>query len=202
MKTKWKCAGMHLAAGAVLIVLFLLLAVPDSAAQQFGARVSLYSDVKAHRVGDIVTILIYEDARGSNRSGSEIRKENKLGFSAGSDGATSFIPLSVMSTRNNVEFLGEGTTDRKGQLRGKLTGRIVSIDENGNYVIEGTREIEINNEKQLMKLTGIVRPQDVMQDNTILSYYISDAKISYKGKGLTSASQKPGWITRFFNWLF
>ncbi len=171
-------------------------------AQQFGARSSLYSDVKAHQVGDIVTILIYEDARGSNQSGSEIRKENRLGFSTGGDGAASFIPLSGMSTQNNVEFLGEGETDRKGQLRGKLTARIVSVDNNGNYAIEGTREIEINNEKQVMKLTGTVRPVDVMQDNTIFSYYISDAKISYKGKGLTSASQKPGWITRFFNWLF
>ncbi|HHL73234.1 MAG TPA: hypothetical protein ENJ29_12070, partial [Bacteroidetes bacterium] len=63
-------------------------------AQQFGARSSLYSDVKAHQVGDIVTILIYEDARGSNQSGSEIRKENRLGFSTGGDGAASFIPLS------------------------------------------------------------------------------------------------------------
>jgi len=78
----------------------------------------------------------------------------------------------------------------------------MGVKPNGDLVIEGTRVLGINNDKEMLILTGIVRPQDISPSNTVYSYQIADAQISYKGKGAASDGGKPGWIIRFLNWIF
>lgn len=180
----------------------ILAANLNAQAQRLSSSPSLFADVRAHRVGDIITIHIVEFSQGSNETSSRTAKESKVGASNSASGALKFLPLVGFEAKNNVDFTGRGNTNRTGVLRAKMTARIKSIDENGNYVIEGLREVVINHDKMLMKLTGVIRPEDISSDNIVVSYQIADAKISYKGKGQTDASQKPGWITRIFNWLF
>ncbi len=185
-----------------IIIGFFLAATAESQPRNYASAFSLYSDVRAHRVGDIITIHIVEFSEGSNESTSQTNKESKLGLDGSGSGALKFIPLFGMEKSSSVNFFGSGNTKRSGNLRAKMTARITSIDENGNYVIEGVREVAVNNDRLIMSLTGLVRPEDIGPDNVILSYQIANAKISYKGKGHGDVSQKPGWITRIFRWLF
>nr|MBP8975776.1 flagellar basal body L-ring protein FlgH [Bacteroidota bacterium] len=87
-------------------------------------------------------------------------------------------------------------------LRAKLSARVDSVLPNGNLDIHGSRVILINNEKQTVTISGIVRPTDIQADNSVYSYNISDAVISFQGSGIVSRSQGPGWLTKFFHWLF
>lgn len=170
--------------------------------QSFASGGSLFSDIKAHRPGDILTIHIVEASQGSNQSNSSTEKKTTSGMDTNGSGLFKFLPLAGFEAKNTLDFTGRGNTNRSGQLRARMTARIKSVDRNGNFVIEGTREVEINSEKMLMTLSGVVRPDDIAYNNVILSYQIADAKISYKGKGHSASSSKPGLLTRLFNWLF
>ncbi|MFZ0391804.1 MAG: flagellar basal body L-ring protein FlgH, partial [Calditrichia bacterium] len=91
---------------------------------------------------------------------------------------------------------------KRGVLKTKIAARIVGKNQAGDYMIEGRRVIEINSEKETYILTGTVRPEDIMSDNTVYSYNIYDAHIVYRGKGEVSRAQKAGVFTRFMQWLF
>lgn len=180
----------------------LLGSVAETAAQKMGAG-SLFSDYKAFQVGDIVTIYIVEFSTGSNETKTGTEKETRFSLeSSGGSGALKFIPLFGADASDRSKFQGQGATSSKGVLKAKMSARIVKVLDNGNLVIEGTREVQINNEKQVTVLSGIVRPEDITADNVVYSYNIADAKITYKGKGAVSRGSGPSLITRLLNWVF
>jgi flagellar L-ring protein precursor FlgH len=100
------------------------------------------------------------------------------------------------------QFKGEGSTSNRGSVRAKLSAHVDSVLANGNLVINGSRSITINGEEQTIAISGIVRPSDIMADNTVFSYNISDAKIIVQGEGSLTKVQEPGWLTKVFHWLF
>ncbi len=102
------------------------------------------------------------------------------------------------------KFDGTGTTSRSGDLTAYITARVTEVLSNGNLMIEGSREIEVNNEKQFITLAGVIRTRDVAADNIILSTYISGARITYSGVGIVDERQRPGWLANLMNkvWPF
>ena len=107
-----------------------------------------------------------------------------------------------MNTSSENKSTNQGQTSRAGQLRAQMTVQVVGIRDNGDLVIQGTRVIGINNDKEQLLLTGIVRADDVKPDNSISSHQIADAQISYRGKGAASSGGKSGFVSRVLNWLF
>jgi flagellar L-ring protein FlgH len=87
-------------------------------------------------------------------------------------------------------------------LRGKMSVSVVAVNDNNNLVIEGSRTVGISNDRETMTLSGVVRQRDVKPDNSVDSYLIADAQITYRGKGATNDVNRPGPIMRFLNWLF
>ena len=87
-------------------------------------------------------------------------------------------------------------------MSGKMSATIVEVLDSGLLSIEGTRLVEVNGEKQETVLSGLVRPEDIRPDNTVYSYSIANATISYKGKGVVTQAGKPGIIARIWNWIF
>ena len=83
-----------------------------------------------------------------------------------------------------------------------MSARVMNILENGNFIIEGRRQVTVNTEDQYLILTGIIRPDDIATDNTILSQYLADAKIVYTGKGVVDDKMRPGWLTRIVDWVW
>jgi len=173
------------------------------ASSSFAQSSSLFSDVKARRVGDILTIIIAEAASGTNEASTTTSKETNVATSSsGGTGALKFLPLFGFDAGNSSEFKGEGATTRRGNLRAKMTAKVKAVTETGQLLIEGNRLVEINGEKQVTTLTGLVRPEDITPDNVVYSFNIADAKISYQGKGKVNTGQRPGILTRIINWIF
>jgi flagellar L-ring protein precursor FlgH len=113
---------------------------------------------------------------------------------------TGFNPAAKASTTRANK--GTGTVSREGTLTGTLAAIIVAINENGNFDIAGKRSVTINNEEQLMVLTGTVRPSDINYDNTINSSLIANAAISYFGEGVVADEQRVGWLMRALSYIW
>jgi flagellar L-ring protein precursor FlgH len=192
------CKSMPVAA---LFILFLLSVAEPAGAQSLAAN-SIFSDYKARRAGDVVTIHIIEFASGSNAASTSTGKKTSAGADGQGSGALQFIPLFGFDTSNEVKFEGDGQTTRRGTLTAKMSAVIKAVDKNGNLQIEGTREVEVNSEKQLTTLSGIVRPEDVSADNIVYSYDIANARINYKGKGSVNTANKAGFLSKLLNFIF
>ena len=165
--------------------------------------VNLFSDHRAMRVDDILTILIDESAKAGSESGTKTSKENSLGLeSPGGSGALRMIPGFGVSGGSKVGYDGKGGTTREGSLVATISARVIKVLDNGNLVIEGSKVVEINDEKEIIKITGVVRPQDVRKDNVINSSNIADASITYAGKGVANTGRRPGLLARFLNFIF
>ena len=157
---------------------------------------SLFEDHKARRVGDLVTVLIVERSYASNKATTNTGK-TVGGTVAEGGGLLSFIPGLGFDAK--TKFSGGNTTSRMGSLVAKMSARVIEVLPNGNLKIQGKQGLIINKERQDILITGIVRPQDIRADNTVLSTYVGDAEIRYEGN-LSSDQRKGilGFLQRFF----
>jgi flagellar L-ring protein precursor FlgH len=164
---------------------------------------SLFADIKAHNVGDLLTVMIVEDARASNTAKNITKKDHKVEASGGpGSGTFDFIPLWGISGENKNDFSGEGQLQKAGSIRAKMTIKVIAVNDNGDLVIEGSRVMDVNSDKETLFLSGIVRQKDISPYNSVYSYQIGDAQVSFKGKGQTHDGARPGLLVRFFNWIF
>ena len=107
----------------------------------------------------------------------------------------SWMDLANLINANfSTKFDGSGSTSRQETLTATISTKVVDVLPNGNMMIEGRRSVKVNNEDQIIVLTGTVRSRDVSSDNTVSSALVADARINYSGKGVISDRQKPGWL--------
>jgi flagellar L-ring protein precursor FlgH len=188
--------------------------------QEDGPFNQLYVDQKARQVGDIVTIRIVESSSASNNAATETERDSNLlgqitsflGIERrwndpsypGFDPDRLLNPFSSVEGNLKSDFTGSGKTTRSGNIKAIITARVTDVVPGGNIKIRGSREVEINNEKQILTLSGVIRTKDISPDNTVLSNYISDAQISYSGLGVVNDRQRPGWMANILNkiWPF
>ncbi|MCL2845772.1 MAG: flagellar basal body L-ring protein FlgH [Chitinivibrionia bacterium] len=182
----------------------ILMAIAVFATSVSAARMqSLYTDRRAMRHGDLLTVLVQENAQANTTSSTNTKKRNSFGINNSQGrGSLRRIPMFEAGGDLGTEFDGSGATTRRGNLVARVTVNIDEVLDNGNLVISGSRVIMVNEEKEIISVSGIVRPQDIGSDNTILSQNIANAEIKYSGQGSASSAQRPGPIARFFNWLF
>lgn len=183
----------------------LLLAAGPLQAQTIKdvVRRSMFADKKAFNEGDIITVHIVESAQGSNTVDTRTNSDNRLTADASSSGTlNNLLPSFGLDSQLANRFESEGATTTKGSLQSKMTAIVTEVLDNGQLSIQGTRVVEVNGDKQITVLTGVVRPEDVQSDNSIMSYHIANAQISYSGKGAMADAGKPGFLTRMWNWIF
>ncbi|MBF0430476.1 MAG: flagellar basal body L-ring protein FlgH [Fibrobacteria bacterium] len=186
------------------ILLLVTLCTAGLFSQEVPVNFSLYSDQKAKVMEDIITVLIIEEASANNDTRTETDVDHRAHFnvSAGTGKLKNLVPNMGFGMDNQSDYDGRGRTSREGTVKAKVAARIVAVYDNGNLLIEGNKEVLVNNETEIIRVSGIIRPEDIQFDNTIFSYQIADAKIKYTGKGVLQDTQKPGIFVRFFNWLF
>jgi len=171
------------------------------------------ADVKARRIGDIVTILIKEQASASKVATTDTDRSSNIAAGISSlfgleksvvNANSNITPSALIGASSDNKFSGSGKTTRAENLVATLTTQVIEVYPNGNMKIRGGKSVTVNNENQIIYLTGIVRQYDVMTDNTVDSGNILNAQISYTGKGSVSDKQKPGWLGRIFDntWPF
>jgi len=174
----------------------------------------LASDNRASNVGDLVTISITETSKAS-----EIANTNTSRNSGVKAGITSLLGLSfpmkaftnkevdvdtaLEATVGNVSK-GEGKTERQSSFTSYLTARVIQVLPNQNLVIQGRRHLRINNETEVLTLTGIVRPEDIDRNNVVSSTKVAEARMLISGVGVVSDKQRVGWFQRIFDhaWPF
>jgi len=166
-------------------------------------QASLYADVKARSIGDIVTVAIVERASGSNTSRLTTRKNTKLNNNAAEGtGILSFFPEFGMSAEMGRDHDGSGQLSREGRLTATMAAVVVEVRPNGDLAIAGEREVGINEEVEILKLTGVIRPEDIGPGNVVYSTDIADARIAYKGEGIVTSGSRPNLLVRILSWIF
>jgi len=166
---------------------------------------SLVSDHKAMNVGDIVTITIAEKSSASKQATTSSNRDstitagipNFFGLENAPFIADYGINLNELVNANFADqFEGSGKTVRSGDLSASLSTQVIDVYPNGNFKIRGGKEVMVNDEVQIIYLTGIVRPVDITAANTVDSNKILNARITYTGRGPVADKQEPGWLTR------
>lgn len=170
------------------------------------SRGGMFVDMKGKTVGDIITVVIVESASASKEATTETDRTSSMsaGISnifglekyIGELGNSSIDPAALVNATATNDFSGGGKTERSENLVATLTTQIVEVLPNENLKIEGNKTVTVNNEMQIVKLTGIVRSADVSPQNIVDSKNILNARIAYIGEGVISDKQQQGWLVR------
>lgn len=171
-----------------------------------GTDIRLFEDRKASRVGDILTVLLTESTNASKNSATSTGKSTEttllnptvLGRSLTHDGT----PLFSGELSGDSNFDGRGASSQSNSLAGDITVTVVERLANGNLVIAGEKWVTLNQGKEFIRLSGVIRADDIRPDNSLLSTRIANAQITYSSKGVLAAANKMGLISRFFNSVF
>lgn len=154
---------------------------------------------KAFEVGDIVTVIVIENATATTTAKTDANSKSEI---SGGPGLGILNQITEWGLDTETKFKGDGKSSRTGALNTQMSTRVVEQLPNGNLRLQGERVVMINGESQIITLTGLVRPQDVRADNTVASTLIADASISYSGDGPVADAHSPGLLTRIANFLF
>ena len=170
----------------------------EGAVCQAGHDLMLFGDVKARNVGDILTVILTESTSASKSASTSTSKDDSIDFGA----PTLFgqvVPEGVLGVDNQRAFAGAGSSSQSNQLVGSISVTVAQRLPNGNLLIRGEKRMYLNQGEEFVRIEGLVRPSDITPTNTIASTQIADARIIYSGKGAVAESNKPGWLSRFFN---
>jgi flagellar L-ring protein precursor FlgH len=164
---------------------------------------NLYSDSKARRVGDIISVILQENTSANKNSKTELSKDNTgtLDPIIGLGGnPITFKDDSIQFGYNqNTEFTGDSKANQGNSLRGAISVHVLRVLPNGNLMIRGEKWMTLNNGDEYIRLTGIIRAEDISSENTIMSTKVANARIQYSGTGAFAEAQEQGWLSRFFN---
>lgn len=179
-------------------------AVPVSEGSLFpsSGSLALYGDRKALRVGDLLTIRLEESTSSKKSAETEIKKDTKtelgnpriLGGLIKGSGAADL--LTSIDSKNG--FNGSAASDQSNSLDGVLTAVIARVLPNGLMQVQGEKWIQLNRGEEFVRVSGLVRPEDVDGNNTVSSLRLGDARIAYSGTGELADSNRAGWLTKFF----
>lgn len=169
---------------------------------QTGWSNGLYSDTKARRVGDIITVVLEESTQASKTAKTETKKQTDASLSplVGLNGVAPTIGGNTLQLgiESDGNFKGDAKSDQSNSLRGQITVHVLQVLPNGNLIIRGEKWLTLNTGQEFIRLTGIVRAEDISADNTVESTRVANARISYSGKGTLAESQEAGWLSKFF----
>jgi flagellar L-ring protein precursor FlgH len=187
-----------------------LKARPSAGSLFSEAAPGFLQDTRAVRTGDIVLININEQANATGDAATQLSKSTSK-----STGVTALLglvpalkklspnldPTNLLALMSQSSFSGTGQTSRDGQLSGYVAVRVRKQMPNGDLYVEGTKVVMINNEEYHLYVSGVIRPADVAQDNSVVSSKVADAQIEFTGRGDMADTIDRGWFTKLIDWL-
>jgi flagellar L-ring protein FlgH len=207
------------------ILCFLLIWTICSA---LGSAASLWKDdtespilrKNKYKVGDTITVVVDESLNAAQSGSTSSDKASNLGLDLTNKGSTTYQPygrgsqstssafkgsndsqLNFATTGKN-SFSGTGKTTRETTIKSTITATVIDVQPNGNIFILGQRQIKVNNESEILEVSGIVSVENISDSNTVQSTQLANAKITIKGAGTVSSPQSPGFMSKMFEWLF
>jgi len=158
---------------------------------------SLTSDSRAFRVGDIVTIILQETTQASKKAGTSFSKESADNINAPNLLGKTFPKAGIGLGASNT-FTGDSTSTQQNALSGAITVIVQEVLPNGLLRVSGEKTLTLNNGEEFVRLRGYLRAADIDADNQVSSQRIANARIAYSAQGTLADVQQPGWLTRFF----
>lgn len=178
---------------------------PDSAAAPLsweGTSADLFRDRRAMRVGDLLTVRIAIDDKAKIDSNSERSRDSSIAatFGAKLDFAPTKYPTKgELGVKTKSESAGEASIDRSEKIVLSVAAVVTQVLPNGYLLISGSQEVRVNFEVRVLTIAGIVRPEDITQDNTVSYDKVAEARISYGGRGRMTEVQQPPWGQQLFD---
>ena len=184
------------------------VAAPQAAATagaiyRSGPGLNLYADRRARDVGDLLTINLVENTTAKTSATTSVKKKGEVSMAApniaGAPVTFDGRDLLSATVKGDRGFNGNGNSAQSNLLQGSVTVTVIQRLPNGNLVVQGQKNMRLNQGDELVQIQGIVRPADISPDNTISSGKVADARIAYGGRGAIAQSNSMGWLGRFFN---
>ncbi len=172
---------------------------------QAGYATTLFEDRMAYRVGDILTIRLDEETRSSKSSGTDFSKDSNTSISDPTLFGRSVASIfgSGYSMDNSLEgkrsFAGSAASEQQNMLSGSITVTVLEVRPNGSLAVSGEKWIRLNQGDEYIRISGLLRPEDISPENVVSSQRLANARITYSGTGFLAEANSPGWLTRLFN---
>lgn len=164
---------------------------------------SLYSDVTARRVGDIITVTLSENTQASKSADTSTAKDTNINLDPITGLAGQALNLGGQSVQLGIssarDFTGDAAANQSNSLTGAISVTVVDVLPNNNLVIRGEKWLTLNHGDEYIRLTGIIRPADISPENEIVSTKVANARIQYSGTGTFARAQEKGWLAQFFD---
>src|SRR5580704_13400665 len=175
----------------------------EGAIYQAGREMVLAENPVAHHVGDVVTIVLNEQTAAQKSATTSTSKDTTVALPAptiiGKAVTIHGTPILENNMNNATKFAGQGASAQSNSLTGYLTATVLKVLPNGNLFIAGEKQIGLNQGNEYIRVTGVVRPIDLASDDSIPSYRVASAHITYSGKGAIADANAQSWLSRFFN---
>lgn len=165
---------------------------------QAGYGLALYEDHLARRVGDSITVLLQEETTAKKSNSAKVKKDDKnsgsaqLGF-----GKYGFFDKYELTSENKRDFSGQSDAGQSNKLTGSITVTVTDVLPNGVLMVRGEKWLTLSEGDEFIRVSGMVRPEDIRPDNTVLSTRLADARVTYSGNGSLMDASKKGWVSRF-----
>jgi flagellar L-ring protein precursor FlgH len=170
---------------------------------QQGHGMHLFQDLRAYRVGDILTVRLVESTQASKQQDTETSRDNSVGISnptiAGRPLSDDGNPVGEFSLSSANSFSGEGASTQSNQLSGSITVMVSDVLPNGLLQVRGEKWLALNQGEEFVRVRGLVRPVDIENGNQIASTRLANAQIAYGSKGALNDANRQGWLGRFFS---
>lgn len=177
------------------------------------ARTEMYLDLRARNVGDIVTVEVVENSKATKKNDTEAERTNDYEAGIGSmlGYQDAIFPWGSTGEKDHGKMIGanfkskhkaEAELTKEDTMTASIGCTVIEALPNGNMIIRGNREIQVNGETQHIILSGTVRPNDISAQNTVMSTQLADARIEYTGRGVLSDKQTPGWLGRLLDHIW
>ncbi len=174
----------------------------DGSIYHDAGSLELFADPRAHRVGDILTIVLRENTQASKKATTSTSKTDQTNIAApillGNGLTLNGNPANIGLSADR-SFSGNGASTQSNQLVGEITVTVAQRLTNGNLLVRGEKWLTINQGQELVRISGLVRPQDIGPNNTVASSRVADARIGYTGRGSLADANTQGWLSRVFN---
>ena len=174
--------------------------MPTGSIYKAGYAVDLYQP-RAHRVGDILTVILNESTSASKSSTTTFTKENDSSVTDQTVAGSGFLGTGITlngSVNSSVDFSGESDADISNQLQGSITVSVAGVMGNGILEVRGEKWLTLSRGREYIRISGLVRMIDITPENTVDSTRLGDVRIAYSGTGELSEASTPGWLSRFF----
>lgn len=174
----------------------------DGSIYNAATSMNLYGDGRAHRIGDILTVVLEESTNSQKSATTELDKSGSTSLEQATAFGTPVTalgkPVSFTLPSSNTTFSGEGSSDMSNSLNGEITVTVHNVLPNGVLLVKGEKWLTLNQGDEYIRISGMVRPQDIGSDNSVVSTKLADARIAYSGTGEVNDTNVMGWVSRFF----